>query len=65
MMIQPQPVLDCYLTSCVLISVIGCSRVLQVWKYGDDSKTVLSHPGYDVSRPRTREDLVSQHMNYQ
>lgn len=48
-----------------VISVISCSYLVlfQVWKYCDDSKTVLSHPGYDVPWPGTREDLVSQHRD--
>lgn len=44
-----------------MLSVVSHLVPLQVWKYCDDCKTVLSHPRYDVPRPGTGEDLVRQH----
>lgn len=43
-----------------MLSVVSHLVPLQVWKYCDDCKTVLSHPRYDVPRPGTGEDLVRQ-----
>lgn len=46
-----------------MLSVVSHLVALQVWKYCDDCKTVLSHPSYDVPRPGTGEDLVRQHAD--
>ena len=59
---------NCYrleIMQSAVISVISYSRLgfFQVRKYCDDSKTVLSHPGYDVPRPGAGEGLVSQHVD--